>query len=247
VASINDLRIMKNGDVCGSPFTTTASFLTPAFADTHGSAYVLQASISSFSTFYFTGQGMLVLPQELLTFKGSSQNGNAVLRWETANEQSTSHFEVERSIDATVFVRVGSVAASGTTTRITAYGYTDRDIDQLGVPVVYYRLRMVDQNGAFKYSPVVSVNTNTLLYTFNAYPNPVQDELRLKLGMGRAASLLIQVVDMQGKVIYSHSRYAGSGTNELRIDTRRWSSQTYTIRVLDTENRVIASRTVVKI
>src|SRR4030095_5282370 len=113
VNAITDVKILKNNDACGPSITSNTSPVTMLFEEAHGTnGYMLQGSITSFSSFYF-GNSSITLPLQLLTFKGSLQNDATLLLWETASEVNVSHFAVERSIDNRSFTTIGSVSANG--------------------------------------------------------------------------------------------------------------------------------------
>ncbi|MEI9811099.1 MAG: PQQ-dependent sugar dehydrogenase [Bacteroidota bacterium] len=117
IGTIGQLKVLKNNDACGSTVLTPTTAFTPSNSGVdlvHGdSAYVLQIATKTFSSFYFAVSNF-TLPLELLTFRGSLQSDATQLVWETANENNTSHFIVERSIDNASFTSIGTVAAVAT-------------------------------------------------------------------------------------------------------------------------------------
>lgn len=50
-----------------------------------------------------------VLPVDLVSFKAQEFENDAVLKWETSTETAASHFDVERSKNATNFKKIGQV------------------------------------------------------------------------------------------------------------------------------------------
>ena len=212
VNAITDLKILKNTDPCSSSLANTTTMITPTFAEAHGTGgYVLQGNISSFSSFYFASSN-IALPQQLLTFTGSLQNDATHLNWESANEINTSHYVLERSTDGTDFRQITTVPAKGNSSN--SYSYVDYSAANLLSPVVYYRLKMVDNNGSFTYSKVISV-TFSSSYTVYIYPNPMRDVLKIKLSLARAQNLQINVTDVKGHIVYKKSRFAGAGTGRI--------------------------------
>jgi hypothetical protein len=95
------------------------------------------------------------LPVELLSFTGKATNQGVELRWATGSEQDNDRFEILRSVDAETWREIGQVSGSGTTSVLSEYLFVDND-PFFGTN--YYRLRQVDTNGEYAYSPVVSVN-----------------------------------------------------------------------------------------
>ncbi len=100
------------------------------------------------------------LPVELISFSAKRINNSTVqLRWSTASEINTLVFVVERSADGKSFIETGSVAAAGNSTSNIDYIFEDAFHDEGAV--VYYRLRIIDHDGTFKYSDLISLNSKT--------------------------------------------------------------------------------------
>jgi trimeric autotransporter adhesin len=249
VNSISNLSIYKNSDACGATWVnvSTPTVITPLYAETHGaSGYVLQADINSFSSFYFANTNPITLPLNLLTFKGSWQDNLAMLQWETSNEVNTSHFIIERSVDARNFTTIGKTDAAGNSNGQN-YSFPDKDAGMLNATILYYRLKMYDLNGTFSYSNIVSITVDPSAMVVNIYPNPVHSVIMAKLSLKKADNLNIQVTDMKGQAVYMATKYLGAGTSELQIDTRKWTSQVYSIKITDSNNKVLVTKNIVKL
>ncbi len=95
------------------------------------------------------------LPVSLVVFTATRQNNEAVLQWETAQEENSGSFIIERSSDGESFGAIGTVAAAGNSSSARNYEFTD----QTPQPNAnYYRLKQTDIDGTFTYSPVKVVN-----------------------------------------------------------------------------------------
>ncbi len=247
VTGVGNLAVYKNSDVCGSPFTSATTRLTPTYAEAHGTnGNVLNVSITSFSTFYFANSSFTLLPMELIVFKGNLKNKAALLRWDTKNENKTAKFIVERSIDATNFEQIGTVLATGSTGQPAAYSYTDKEVLNLASALVYYRLQIRDEDGTVTYSKVISI-TLAGSTTFTVYPNPVTDVLKVKLSAAKKDEVEIQVTDMQGRIIHRQNRSLESGNNEININAKSWPAQTYSVKVISVGNKILMSQNVIKL
>lgn len=91
------------------------------------------------------------LPVELTHFEARPETEGIALHWQTASETDNESFTVEHSRDGRRFQALAVVPGAGTTTMPQAYRYLH------GLPPSgdnYYRLRQVDYDGAFEYSPV---------------------------------------------------------------------------------------------
>lgn len=117
------------------------------------------------------------LPIELLRFGAIPGTSDVKLEWETATELNNSHFEVQRSWDGRHYQVIGQVVGQGTSSEIVAYEFRD---DQPLYGTSYYRLKQVDYDGSFEYSPVNQVNFggNSDL---TIYPNPAASGTEIKI------------------------------------------------------------------
>ncbi|MEM9928635.1 MAG: ExeM/NucH family extracellular endonuclease [Bacteroidota bacterium] len=94
------------------------------------------------------------LPVELLSVSGEAAGKNVRLRWQTATEEATDRFEVQRQLASGNFQTIGQVAAAGNSQEEQHYGFTDLS-PSTGQNI--YRLRIVDQDGSTNFSDVVVV------------------------------------------------------------------------------------------
>lgn len=200
ITGIGDIRILKNADPCSADIQSSTQLIVPQYAETHGpDGYMVQADINGFSSFYF-GAFNISLPLQLLTFTGQLQSdGTALLRWKTAQETNTSHFEVERSLDGQQFSPIGRVAAAGESTRELAYDFTDRDASRQGVSLLYYRLRLADRDGAYRYSPVVRIILADWTGRVQVLPNPFRQSVTVVMQSEETGAVNWQLSDAAGK------------------------------------------------
>jgi len=125
------------------------------------------------------------LPIKLKFFTAAPfENRDANLDWVTATEVDASHFEIERSDDGVAFTQIGRVEAVGNSNVDQDYKFTDREVNMERNDLVqYYRLKIVDLDGEYKYSGIRVVNftRSDIDFTINAYPNPTSDFVQLNL------------------------------------------------------------------
>lgn len=240
VSSIADVAIYKNSDACGSAMTATTTLVTPTIREAFGGNYVLQADISSFSSFYFANPSM-VLPLQLLQFKGTVQNNAVVLNWETVNEMQTAYFAVERSLDGVAFTGIGKVSAAGYSSDKKAYGYRDAEFRQLPTPTTYYRLKMMNVDGSWTYSNVVSFAHTTPASVF-VFPNPVRQKLTVSFSQF-GFPVTLQITDLSGRVLYTEKKWHAVS----EVDVSRWKPQVYLLKVIDGGNKLVATEKFEKI
>ncbi len=137
------------------------------------------------------------LPIELKSFTAKVKNNSIQLDWVTAKEENFSHFEVERSVDTETFEMIGLVQGQGESLSDVYYDLEDSDAP---FGVIYYRLKAVDIDDTFEYSPVVKIENG-----FNGqaivYPNPTnhQGSLQVKVPVNFEGTIQqMAIYDLQG-------------------------------------------------
>jgi uncharacterized repeat protein (TIGR03803 family) len=191
ITSINDIAILKNTQSCSGTITIAPTKLTTS-AEAYEYGYVLSASISSFSTFFFARNNFTVLPARLLAFAGSACNKNSCLLWAVESEQNVSRYEVEKSSNGVNFSLINDVSARNTGIRDS---YTTTDLNPFNGDN-YYRLKIIDIDGSYSYSKVVRINFSKAEQV-SLQPNPATDFVIVK---GLKDYQQIRVVDMTGRV-----------------------------------------------
>lgn len=118
------------------------------------------------------------LPIELVSFKGEidadldCSNAKINLSWNTLTELNAKSFEIERGKYGN-FESLGIVEAIGESNRLQSYSFED---NQPLEGRVYYRLKMIDNDGTFKYSNIISIN-NCDERTLEFAPNPTNSSI----------------------------------------------------------------------
>jgi pectate lyase len=154
------------------------------------------------------------LPLNLLSFNvtlGSGNNKEANAVWKTTNEINAASFNVERSENAKDFITVGNVSAKNTT-GTSNYSFTDaKPLAGLS----YYRLKMFDKDGQFKYSNVVVINNSNSI-SFGLYPNPATNNITVTHSRANAGAV-IKVVSADGKTVIASTVSFGSTLTTLQV------------------------------
>jgi flagellar hook assembly protein FlgD len=123
---------------------------------------------------FITSTEVSPLPLTLLSFQAKKTTGQVNLNWDTINETNLASFVVERSDDGYTFSAIAFVHSEST--RINhSYNLVDK---QYITSTTYYRLKIVDTDTSFTYSPVVAIIGETPELTL--YPNPAQSTLRVQ-------------------------------------------------------------------
>jgi N-acetylneuraminic acid mutarotase len=95
------------------------------------------------------------------------------LSWTTLNERNNAWFAIEKSEDQQFWMQLKKLPGAGNSSEPKHYQYTDAE-PWLGTS--YYRLKQVDHDGAYTYSPTLSVFFENLFSDrLEVFPNPVKD------------------------------------------------------------------------
>lgn len=134
----------KNFKIDGSASQAAFSFVntTPEVTDN-------QSDIAGLQTI---GNPMPVILQ---SFSVQKQEHARLLKWVTTTEAHNDFFEIQRSRNSIAFENLGQVQGIGTTAAAHTYTWADPAVFPDGI-VLYYRLRQVDYDGTYTFSPVIS-------------------------------------------------------------------------------------------
>lgn len=155
---------------------------------------------------------LTALPLTLLDFNVKKDGDKAKTSWTTTNEINTAYFELERSSTGNQFQRLATILAMNTPgdhhyESVDAFPLAGRN---------YYRLRMVDKDGKYTYSPMMSLNMDKVSSVISAiYPNPAKDIVHIAV-TGNSNDLSIQIISPDGKTVLS-KQLATRGIHELNV------------------------------
>ncbi|MBG8555033.1 T9SS type A sorting domain-containing protein [Hymenobacter guriensis] len=173
------------------------------------------------------------LPVTLTLFTAALDGQHAVrLTWATALEQNSALFEVERSTDGHSFRRVGSRTAATTSSGPRHYNLLDEQLPA-GATFLYYRLKQVDQDGTFTYSPVRSVLL-TAKSSLTLFPNPAKGTTTLT---GSVPGTTVRVFDTLGRQVLATTADA-TGAATLTLPPRL-APGVYVVRAGATTRRLV--------
>ncbi|HPN68961.1 MAG TPA: T9SS type A sorting domain-containing protein [Saprospiraceae bacterium] len=167
--------------------------------------------------------GEVVLPIHLQSFTAKKFAANtSLLEWTTASEENASHMEIERSMDAKSWSYVATEKARGSLNYNTDYSFVDAEavLQRDRFTTVYYRLKLVDNDGFSEYSEVRSVTfDNNGIVSLEAYPNPSTEVINLRMAVGETNTNTAQMMmlDMSGKLVKKQT-VSANGISVLEVD-----------------------------
>ena len=214
--------------------------LGPGFANGAGNLLVSQTPISSGGQIAIgDAGGGNQLPVELTNFGASLHKEGVILKWTTATELNNSGFYIERrrkQSDATQnapsWISLDFVKGNGTTSSQNSYSFVDKSASGM----VEYRLKQVDFDGKFEYSPIVEINAG-LPKNFDLwqnYPNPFNPTTVIRYQLPTASTVRLELYDMLGKklaTLVNEQQEAGSFEYQLDAAKLNLSSGVYFYRL----------------
>jgi len=172
------------------------------------------------------------LPVNLSSFSASLVNSQPQLNWGTSNETNFDYFGVEKSIDAKNFAEIAKVASNKASNGST-YQYTD--INKT-LSTQFYRLKLVDNDGTFKYSSVVAVNAKPAI-SLALFPNPVTNTIILSHPKAIAGAA-VSITSIDGKILATQN--VQTGATQTSIDATKLVKGNYVVSFV---NNGVASTT----
>jgi hypothetical protein len=186
-------------------------------------------SVCAAATLYLLVFPSASLPLDLLSFQAVSDNGDVKLIWTTANQDNVNRFELERApLSSGSYSVIGTVPAN--TERSGTYSFTDLQANRF-MDRGYYRLKMVDNDGRFRYSRTILVNTGGSVTT-TLQPNVVpagQPVMLYVSGTQNQRSYRADLISANGQVLQTVKGVSGS---YQRFDTYSLKKGVYIIRII---------------
>jgi len=159
------------------------------------------------------------LPIELVSFDLLKQDEGVQLNWVTASELNNSGFEIQRSKDVEEWEVLGFVEGAGISNSIKTYSFIDK------TPLVanYYRLKQIDFDGSFVFSPTKYINIDRSI-TISLYPNPTTQSICIS-GVAPERVSKIYLFNNMGRLIKTYS------PNTSKINMESYTLGVYYLRI----------------
>ncbi|MFA6058903.1 MAG: T9SS type A sorting domain-containing protein [Taibaiella sp.] len=209
-------------------------------------------TVTDNATFTSTNTGIVSipfgvpLPLDLLAFDARKDGQTALLSWKTANETKVKHFEIEHSVTGSKFVKIGTVDAANKLAQ-NDYQFTDRNP---ATGLNFYRLKMVDMDGAFTFSPIKQLEFTDSKMDISLYPNPATNELNIEIKSGNCNDLSnahVTLFDIAGRMVISKAWTEVCSNPVKVIDLSQLTDGAYYITIRNgADDAVLMSKKIVK-
>jgi hypothetical protein len=207
-------------------------------AGTYGDGAGPRLYASKFECFNFVQE--TTLPVKLISFNGAYKNNAAHLNWTAENQVNFDHYEIERSnSNSNSFSSIGNKEAlQNSSAAKEHYQYSD-DLSAANGTVFFYRLKMVDKDGAFKYSNAIMIRKDQkTIAGISISPNPVMSGMAtVRFEAGAKSMVEFKVIDMAGRVILKQQNNVTEGINSIAItNLNRLQPGLYIVQMNDGNN-----------
>jgi hypothetical protein len=196
--------------------------------------YTSFATSASDAIAYFSKSSdpLVPLPVTLISFTAKAETCSRVtVNWKISDAVNFSRFELEKSAEGTSFQTIGVILFDPATSE---YSYQD-NIQVAGN--YFYRLKMIDIDGQYKYSPLVTVRSNCADKIIVLSPNPTRSTVTIT---GLQEGELVQLYDMNGKLLIS--KRAMNYQEEL--DLSRYPAGTYNLIIRNEKERRMTTKVI---
>ncbi len=169
---------------------------------------------------------IIVLPLKLLTLIAQRDGKTNLLEWTTVQEINIDRFEIERSPNGKDYSSIGKMNAG-----LSKYNFTD---EKPFTGINYYRIKMIDKDGKFEYSPVKTLINSGNFYV-SIYPLPAKGRLNMQIESSKAEKANISVIDISGKTLITNSISLAAGVNNTFINVQSLIKGAYFLKIVTSQ------------
>jgi hypothetical protein len=154
----------------------------------------------------------------LTSFEALYSRKELAISWNTATDNHSQVFEIERSLDGESFKKVGEVKVEGAVA--SQYTYNDKMHEQERKNDLYYRLRQVDGNNKVTYSKVLILRSygSRSVAAVSVTPDPNVNDIQVNVQLKEKSFVMVRVMDGNGSEVIKQSAMGDFGSNVYNIE-----------------------------
>ena len=181
----------------------------------------------TFSPFAISSAGN-PLPVTLTQLSASCANEHVELNWQTASEQNSDVYVIERSENGIDWQAIDNVQAAGNSSQLIDYSYIDYDKLR---GTLYYQLQQVDVDGKTTTYGPISTNCHEEGLEVSIFPNPTDGDYSILISSNRDEVFEMFVEMANGTQIQQSNVHVKEGSNLLNMHSNELESGIYFIRI----------------
>lgn len=204
--------------------TSGGTYLEAIYNMSAGPVY--SSPVTSFNAFTIGFGSAFVLPAILLSFDAALVNGtDGRLRWAVSDVGSLAGFELFHSTDGINFTPLSSIHGNEGVT----YTYTHT---LLAKGKHYYKLRLQDKNGTFRYSAIKVIQVDKgVTYIKGIRATLIDKDIHPIIFSAGTQKASIVIIDAAGKLLLQQQLTLQNGANEYPIRIGQLAAGIYFLRV----------------
>jgi hypothetical protein len=169
------------------------------------------------------------LPAKLLNFSATPIQESVRLDWKTANEQNSSAFIIEHGVNVQDLKPLFTEPAIGAGTNSYVHLHTKPATGRN-----YYRLKMIDKDGTFVYTNILSINFDKKDFTVKVYPNPAHQFVYVEYP-AMAADSEMTIMDVGGRPV--KRVHLPGNSSFIKVDVKGLAAGMYTLAIPGSNSR----------
>ena len=209
-------------DILGSSLSPRLNLFTDTIHDIPN-AVLLRLPPRSFGA-WVQGRAKKVSASRI-NLSASSFTDYIELNWDIAYEAMAIGYEVERSVNGKDFNRLAGIAPMGHGEESASYLYIDKDVfpDER----LRYRVKMLDTEGAFEYSPLVQTRLLDKELSFELLEGPGDWVKAIRVKSNFDAQAEVALFDAKGSRVFHRLESIRKGNNLSKLDLRQLPNGVY--------------------
>lgn len=181
----------------------------------------------TFSPFAISNSGD-PLPVTLTQFSATCASDHVELNWQTASEQNSDVYIIERSENGIEWSPIDEVKAAGNSNQTIDYSYMDYDKMR---GTLYYQLQQVDMDGKTKTYGPISATCHQEDLEVSIYPNPTDGDYSILVSSNREENFEMYIEMANGTQVHQHTIHIKEGSNLLNMHSKDLDSGIYFVRI----------------
>ena len=167
----------------------------------------------------------IILNTNFNYFRGQLVNKKTYLSWATLAELNLNKYEIEKSSDGLIFNTIASVNARNITEAY--YNFTD---PEMITGNTYYRIKMIDNDGLFKYSRVVLLSPD-LKFEVRPLKNPFRNNITAEVVIPEDGIINLKIFNDKGQLVKTAQQIVTKGFNNITIENINTAEGMYFLSV----------------